>query len=95
MIYETRYNRDTGVHTLFAVCNCRSEVLVVEYDHEIKMADLAIYENGNSFRAKMSLWQRLRYCWKVLWYKKPYGDEIILDAKQLLELKNFISSLDL
>lgn len=81
--------------TLFIPCGCRSEILVIEYDHEWNMADLAIYQTDRAFRAKMSLWQRLRYCWQVLWHKKPYADEIMLDTKQLLELKSFLSSLDL
>lgn len=81
--------------TIFFLCDCRSEVLVIEYDHHFQMADLAIYQTDAAYRAKMSLWQRLRYCWQVLWNKKPYADEIMLDNKQLLQLKVFLSSLDL
>lgn len=81
--------------TLFIMCDCRSEVLVIEYDHEYNMADLAIYQTDAAYKTKMSLWQRLRYCWQVLWHKKPYADEIMMDNKQLLELKLFLSSLDL
>lgn len=81
--------------TLFVPCDCRSEILMIEYDHHLKAADLAIYETDAAFRAKMSLWQRLRYCYQVLCHKKPYADEIMLDNKQLLDLKNFLDSLDL
>jgi hypothetical protein len=81
--------------TLFIPCGCRSEILMIEYDHEWKMADLAIYETYNAFRNKMSLWQRLRYCWQILWFKKPYSDEMVLDHNQLNDLKNFINSLHL
>jgi hypothetical protein len=81
--------------TLFIPCDCRSEILMIEYDHNIKMADFSIYQDYASFRYKMSLWQRLRYCWQVLWYKKPYADEILLNNKQLLDLKTFLSSLNL
>jgi hypothetical protein len=81
--------------TLFIPCDCKSEILVIEYDHEWNIADLAIYQTDSALKAKMSLWQRLRYCWQVLWYKKPYADEIVLNNKQLLELKLFLSSLDL
>lgn len=81
--------------TLFIPCDCRSEILMIEYDHQIKMADFAIYESGQSYRSKMSLWQRLRYSWRVLFHKKPYADQIVLDRKQLLELKTFINSLEL
>jgi hypothetical protein len=81
--------------TLFIPCGCRNEVLLIEYDHEWKIADLAIYETDTAFRTKMSLWQRLRYCWQILWYKKSYADQITLDNTQLLDLKNFLNSLDL
>ena len=81
--------------TLFIPCGCRSEILVIEYDHEWKMADLAIYETNASFKAKMSLWQRLKYCWQVLWHKKPYADEMMMDNQQLLDLKRFLNTLDL
>ena len=81
--------------SLFITCDCRNEILMIEYDHSMQIADFAIYEHYSSFKFKMSLWQRLRYCWRVLVYHKPYGDQIILNDKQLLELKSFISNLDL
>lgn len=81
--------------TLFIPCDCRSEILAIEYDHEIELADLAIYEHYSTLQSKMSLWQRLRYCWRVLWHKKPYGDAMVLNRKQLKDLKQFLISLDL
>jgi hypothetical protein len=81
--------------TLFVPCDCRSEILMIEYDHHLRMADLAMYETFASYQHKMSLWQRLRYCWQVLWKKKPYADYMVLHHKQLKELKQFLSSLDL
>jgi hypothetical protein len=81
--------------TFFSLCNCGSEILMIEYDHDLNMADLAIYETSVSHRSKMSLWQRFRYCWQVVFHKKPYADQIMLDNKQLKELKSFLSTLDL
>ena len=81
--------------TLFIPCNCRNEILMIEYDHEMKIADFAIYEHYVGHTHKLSLWQRLRYCWRVFIYKKPYADQLLLDHKQLKELKEFLSSLDL
>jgi hypothetical protein len=81
--------------TIFIPCGCRSEILVIEYDHEIGAADFAIYENLTSYKHKMSFWQRLRYCYQVLVHKKPYADQIFLDNKQLLDLKNFLYRLNL
>jgi hypothetical protein len=81
--------------TLFIPCGCRNEVLMIEYDHDSKIADFAIYQHELSYRYMMSLWQRICYCWMVLVYKKPYADQIVLDNKQLLDLRNFLDTLDL
>jgi hypothetical protein len=81
--------------TLFIPCNCRSEILIIEYDHELKIANLAIYESIVSFKYKLSFWQKLRYCWSVLWNNKPYTDQIVLNNKQLIELRHFLYGLDI
>jgi hypothetical protein len=81
--------------TLFIPCSCKSEILVIEYDHEIQLADLAIFEHYTNYSHKMPLWQRLRYCFKVLFEKKPYADQMVLDNKQLKDLQKFLNELNL
>lgn len=81
--------------TLFIPCSCKSEILVVEFDHEIELADLAIFENYTNYSNKMSLWQRLRYCFQVLAHKKPYADQMVLDKNQLKDLQKFLNGLNL
>jgi hypothetical protein len=81
--------------TLFIPCNCYNEILYIEYDHEIEIAEFAIYESRSSYEHKRSIWQRLRYCYNILFKKKPYSDQIILDNKQLSELKSFLVRLGL
>jgi hypothetical protein len=81
--------------SLFIPCSCKSEILVIEYDHEIQLADLAIFENYTNYSHKMSLWQRLRYCYKVFFEKKPYADQMVLDDKQIKDLRKFLNELDL
>ena len=81
--------------TLFIPCDCRNEILMIEYDHEIQMADFAIYEHYIGHQYKLSLWQRIRYCWRVLVHKKPYADQVMLDGHQLYDLYEFLSSLNL
>lgn len=76
--------------TVFIPCGCRSEILVVEYDNNLELADFAIYENRSSYIQKMSFWHRLRYIWQILWHKKPYADQITLSKKQLKELEGFL-----
>ena len=79
--------------TSFILCDCRSEILVLDHDFEYELTELSIYENMSSYNYKMSFWQRLRYIYRVLAYGRPYSDQIILNKDQLVELKNFLNSL--
>lgn len=79
--------------TLFLICDCRSEVLCIEYDHEIKMADFAIFTHQMSYKRMSSLWQKLRYAFRVLCGKSPYEDQMMLTKDQLNELRLFLDSL--
>lgn len=81
--------------SIFIPCDCHNEFLVIEYDHKLKLADLCIYQNTVSYKKRMSLWQRLVYCWLVLVHKKPYADQIQLGNHQLKDIKHFINGLDL
>ena len=81
--------------TLFIPCDCKSEILVIEYDHEWQMADCAIYESLSSYKNKMSFWHKLRYCYQVLIHNKPYADQMMLNNAQLKDLGEFLKSLDL
>ena len=81
--------------TLFILCDCKSEILVIEYDHEWKMADCAIYESLVSYKNKMSFWHKLRYCYQVLVHNKQYADQIMLTNTQLIDMKNFLNELDI
>jgi hypothetical protein len=81
------------MNKLFLQCDCESEVLVINYESDIKMADMAIYEHPVSFRSKMSFYQKLRYIWRILVNGRPYADQIILNNAQLKSIKDFIESL--
>jgi tRNA(Ile2) C34 agmatinyltransferase TiaS len=74
----------------FEICGCKSEILVLEYDYEIGLMDLAIYEHGISFRNKMNWFQKLRYIWQVIRYNKPFNDQIVLDKTQIQKLKQYL-----
>ena len=74
----------------FELCGCKSEVLVLEYDQEIGLVDLAIYEHSVSFRNKMSWYQKCRYIWQVMRYNRPFNDQIILNKEQIQKLKLFL-----
>lgn len=81
--------------TLFIPCGCRSEILVIEYNHETGLANFAIYEHPISYKYKLSVWQRLSYCYRILFNKKLYADQITLNKEQLKELKQFMHILDI
>ncbi len=77
--------------TLFMLCDCKNEVLVLEYDHEYDFTELSIYESISSYGYRMSFWQKLRYIYRILVNGKPYSDQIILNKEQLKDLSSFIN----
>jgi hypothetical protein len=79
--------------TTFILCDCRSEVLVLEYDSEYDLIELSIYENLSSYSHKMSFWQKLRYIYQVLIKSRPYSDQIILNKDQIKHIANFLTSI--
>jgi hypothetical protein len=81
--------------TLFIACECRSEVLMIEYDHQLEIADLVIYGNSAAHNHKLSLWQKICLCCRILINKSPYKDQMVLSNKQLVDLKNFLCNLGL
>jgi hypothetical protein len=76
--------------TTFILCDCRSEVLVLDHDFEYELTELSIYENMSSYGHKMSFWQKLRYIYQVLVHNRPYSDQIILNKEQLKTVGSFI-----
>lgn len=89
MGYEIKFDKNTK--TFFCLCDCKTEVLVIEYDHELKIADLCIYESY--LKKNLSFWDRIRYIVKIVLTGKPYHDQIILTQKQLKDIKNFCASI--
>lgn len=88
MGYETKYDKNK-ISTLFSLCSCSSEVLVIEYDHELNIADLCIYGSYNTY--KMSLLQKIKYILHIILYGYPYRDQIVLEHNHLKEIKNFLN----
>lgn len=77
--------------TIFILCDCRNEILVVDHDSEYGLTELSIYENMSSYQHKMSFWQKIRYIYQVIVNGKPYSDQIILNTDQLKNLSMFIN----
>ena len=89
----TKYNKDKTT-SVFVPCDCKSEILYIEYDHEYQIADLAIYSCPQYFRS-LSLWQKIRYIWQLLVHSKPYSDQIVLTYAQLKDLRQFLVEIDI
>lgn len=89
----TKYNKDKTT-SVFVPCDCTREILYIEYDHEDKIADLAIY-SCLEYRGSLSLWQKFRYIWQVLVCSKPYSDQMVLTISQLQDLKRFLVEIDI
>jgi len=79
--------------TAFIPCDCESELLVVRYDGEFDILDLCIYETQSSFKSKMSWYQKIRYIYQLMKTGQSYTDQIILNRKQINELKGFLSDI--
>jgi len=88
------YDNST-IKTCFISCDCQNEVLYIEYDNDIRMADVALYEHRGYIIGRLSFWQKLRYCWKILYSGRAYCDQLVLSLKQLKELKTFLLSIDM
>jgi len=91
-LVRKKETKNNDQRTIFIRCGCQNEMLVLDYDGEIDMIDLAIYEINISYKHKMSLWQKARYIYQILIYGEPYMDQITLNRDQINELKAFLDT---
>lgn len=87
-------NRKSNVfRAAYLRCSCDNEILVVRYDGEIDMLDLCLFQNQNSFKQTMTLWQKIRYTYNLFITGLPFTDQIVLNRNQIDELKGFLDNL--
>lgn len=68
----------------FIKCKCNNEVLELEvFDNEVY---LSIYSQGLHYNNKLSIKQRIRYCWKVITKGKPFNDSMVIRKPDALDL---------
>jgi len=60
------------VEKLF-LCSCFTHGIVVDYDKEWKEIFLTPW---NSYRDKLSIFERIKHCLQVLWTGEPYSNEV-------------------
>jgi len=81
--------------TLFMICDDKNQVLVIDYDHKICTANLAMYQNITTCSYKLSFWQKILYCYRILVKGIPWVDNVLIGTNQLLDLRYFLNSLEL
>ena len=86
---------DTNAEPLFIRCDCHSEGLEAQYYREDKN-DKGFYVNywkyGIDGRySGMSLLDRLKYAWKILFKGTLHGDQVILEGDKAEKLRDYLA----
>ena len=74
---------------LHLTCSCHSHELHIEKDHEDDMWYVSFWQRG--YTTDTSWRYRLKCIWYILKHGRPYGDEVILETKDLRELNRYIT----
>ena len=77
----------------FLICDCFQHGLLVERFKDEEEVSLSLFERGLSGRI-LSWQERLRWCWQILRYGKPWSDFIILNTENQKQLKNFLININ-
>ncbi len=75
----------------FYQCDCGTEGIMISYEYIDKkdscFIDIAFFQHGFT-RNKLSLKDKLRYCWNVIRTGLPFCDQVMLNKKIARELGN-------
>ena len=71
-------------------CNCHSELLHLEWDEKFKLLDLSIFNRYND-SGKLSWRERLRFCWQILTKGFVYGDQMVLDKRNISDMVEYLN----
>jgi hypothetical protein len=81
----------------YVMCDCESHALVLEQDDELKTLYVSPFIRGFDGH-KLSISDRLRWCWMILTTGLPWCDFIILNVDKVKHLKDqlekFITKVD-
>jgi hypothetical protein len=72
----------------FIKCDCHSEFIRLDYDHEFEHFDLSIWTLQAS--SKPSWKTKLRWIWRIIRNDSPYGDQVIIDKFKAKELAEYL-----
>lgn len=76
-------------------CNCVSDCrrLIFFKDKETKCVCISTRALGGCAIHDFSLWNRIKECFKILFKKKLYFDDIILEEKEFAELSKVLKEM--
>ena len=73
---------------LHLTCSCHCHQLHLEKDEEVGMWYVSVWQRGYSIETS---WRyRFRCIWHILKTGRPYGDEVVLEKQDMVELKEYI-----
>ena len=75
--------------SVFLICDCFSHGLLAEKFKGEEEVSLSLFERGLDGRI-LSWSSRLRWCWQILRYGKPWSDFVILNTENQKRLKDFL-----
>ena len=75
--------------SIFLICDCFSHGLLVEKFKDEEEVSMSLFERGLSGRI-LPLRERIRWCWQILRYGKPWSDFVILNTENQKQLKEFL-----
>ena len=73
---------------LHITCSCHTHELHFEKDDELSVWFVSFWQRGYTNESSWSY--RFRCIWHILKTGRPYGDEVILEKKDLIELKEYL-----
>lgn len=79
--------------TIFSQYGNTDGLIVIKYDHDKQLADISINQTKEYYFNKLSLWQKLCYLIRYFYTLCACRNKIVLNNKQLVELKTFLGSL--
>jgi hypothetical protein len=88
-IQQKKINAESMKTEVFYLCDCYSHGLLVEKDDETNSMLINCFERGFDGR-KMSMFERLKWCFYIIKNGHPYTDMIVLNESKSLDLAKFI-----
>jgi len=74
----------------FIRCECYGEGMGIDFDPEDGLYYFSYWASGLS-GGRLSIRDKIRYCWQVLVKGKAFNDELIMSRKSVNELINFLA----